>query len=341
MSNDGFYIKDNSGDTFRSVNIACHDKPQVCSDVIIRWNNLAETCAQIMQIPVSLIMKVEDSKIEVFSKNNSTGNPYETGDPEPLGEGLYSETVLANEDDFLLISDISQTEKWNCNSSNGIEMQSYLGTRLLWPNGETFGALCVLDYKENCFNSNFIELLLTFRQSIESDLELLMVRNEMQKLEYTDQLTTLFNRRRVEELLLSEFQRAKRYGNTYSVILLDVDDFKTINDTYGNNTGDQILITIADIINGRIRSVDIAGRWEGEKFIIICPETKLGNTAFLAEALRKIIESTNFHMLENITCSFGVATYRNTDNHHHDALDWADQLLYEAKVTGKNKVLSG
>lgn len=340
MSNDGNSNISNVRETFRSVNITRTEKPRVSDDLIVRWNNLADTCAQTMQVPVSLIMTVQESKIEIFSKNNSTGNPYETGDPEPLGEGLYSETVV-EKDDFLLISDTSQTEKWNCNSGSNLEMQAYLGTALLWPDGEIFGTICVLDYKENRFSASMIELLLTFRQSIESDLELLITRAEMQKLEYTDQLTTLFNRKRIDELLLSEFQRAERYDSTYSVILFDVDDFKTINDTYGSHTGDQILITIADIINERIRAVDIAGRWEGEEFIIICPETKLGNTAFLAESLRKTIESTSFPISENVTCSFGVATYRNTDQQYDDALNWADQLLYEVKVTGKNKVLSG
>lgn len=210
---------------------------------------------------------------------------------------------------------------------------------LLWPDSEVFGTICVLDNQENHYSQDFIDLLLTFRRTIEADLNLLVAHKEMSDLANIDQLTKLANRRSIDERIKLEFSRSVRHKCIFSLIIFDVDNFKTINDIYGHPLGDKVLVTIAELTNERLRDIDLCGRWGGEEFLIICSETEVEGATILAENIRQTIEIYEFPVVGKVTCSFGVSSYKNTDKCPADALKRADDLMYEAKKTGKNKVL--
>lgn len=160
---------------------------------------------------------------------------------------------------------------------------------------------------------------------------------ELERVSITDALTGLFNRRKLDQTLQDEVERAARYNEPVTVIILDIDHFKLINDTYGHQVGDHVLQAIADILRGKVRSVDIVGRWGGEEFLIVCPETSLEGAAFLAEMLRGLIEAFAFSMGIRNTASFGVAEFRQGET-VNDFVVRADVALYRAKVGGRNKV---
>jgi len=153
----------------------------------------------------------------------------------------------------------------------------------------------------------------------------------------TDRLTGLSNRRRLEEALQTEVLRARRYGKPFSVILLDIDHFKEINDQFGHQTGDNVLVAIAGLLTRTARETDVVGRFGGEEFLLVCPETRIKVVAALAERLRAEFMATDFPLAGRVTSSFGVAEFLQGDS-VESLVERADQALYRAKGGGRNCV---
>lgn len=165
---------------------------------------------------------------------------------------------------------------------------------------------------------------------------------ELDLLSKTDHLTGLYNRLYIESCLLNEVEKALRYKRAFSIMIIDLDKFKSINDHYGHNMGDEVLRQISKLLAGRTRTTDVVGRWGGEEFIVLCPETDSEQGRVLAENLRYMSELQTFSGVEKtITVSIGVAQYNGVET-EQQLLYRADQALYEAKANGRNRVaLSG
>lgn len=161
---------------------------------------------------------------------------------------------------------------------------------------------------------------------------------EIKRLSEEDYLTALFNRRKIHEVIESEIVRCKRYKGSFAVILLDIDNFKNINDNFGHNVGDKVLVQFSNILKQTIRESDIAGRWGGEEFIVICPETTINGALSLAEKLRNEIENSEFKIVSKVTSSFGVACMEHDDS-LQSLFQRVDEVMYLAKQAGKNKVV--
>lgn len=162
-------------------------------------------------------------------------------------------------------------------------------------------------------------------------------KKHVEKLSITDSLTGLNNRLRLDEVLLEEFNRMKRYPFELSIIICDIDFFKIVNDSYGHLVGDRLLISIAEILRLNCRNVDVVGRWGGEEFLIICSETNIDGAMNVAEKLRSLIDVNNFPEVGHKTSSFGVTSVIANES-VDDALQRADQALYRAKKSGRNRV---
>lgn len=161
---------------------------------------------------------------------------------------------------------------------------------------------------------------------------------QIEQLSVTDKLTQLYNRAKIDELFNIELGKVHRQGDKLTVVLIDLDHFKAVNDTQGHQVGDQVLRELADILLHSVRSTDHVGRWGGEEFIVLLPNTDLASGWQLAEKLRKNVASFNFTRVSHKTASFGVATYRDGDD--EDALTKrADECLYAAKHSGRNRVV--
>jgi diguanylate cyclase (GGDEF)-like protein len=156
----------------------------------------------------------------------------------------------------------------------------------------------------------------------------------------TDPLTELLNRRRFSELAEVEFARAKRYSNPIAVIMLDIDHFKQVNDTYGHGVGDQVLKAIAERLRA-VRVSDILARYGGEELVALCPETSAEEAERLAERLCLALRERDIETTEGpipITASIGVATLERGVENLDALIDRADQALYAAKSAGRNCV---
>lgn len=164
----------------------------------------------------------------------------------------------------------------------------------------------------------------------------------LRKISYTDQLTGLYNRHQLMETLDREFERAKRTGNTLSMIMLDIDNFKRINDRYGHQSGDSVLTDTASIFRGELRCYDTAARYGGEEFIALLPDSLADEAAKVAERIRKAIEKTPFSVDKiklRVTASLGVAHYPSAGVDSIESLiKTADNALYRAKINGRNRV---
>lgn len=155
-----------------------------------------------------------------------------------------------------------------------------------------------------------------------------------------DKLTGLFNRNRFDELYSKEIKRAKRYENNLSIILFDIDDFKNVNDNYGHQIGDEVLIEISKILLNNVREPDICVRWGGEEFLILLPQTNLEGAKAVAEKIRvTIIEKPLTEKNLPISASFGVCQMDENDD-DFSLISKSDKLLYLAKKSGKNIVIA-
>jgi len=163
----------------------------------------------------------------------------------------------------------------------------------------------------------------------------------------TDPLTCIYNRRYLERRLNEEFDRAMRYNSPFSILLIDIDHFKSINDTYGHKAGDMALCYLSKQLQKTLRASDVVARFGGEEFVIMAPNTELEVAQGLAERLRQYIESRKLVIddqdipkLEiNLTVSIGVADNRSGCRNYQEMLELADHSLYRAKKDGRNRVM--
>lgn len=170
--------------------------------------------------------------------------------------------------------------------------------------------------------------------------ELIDKNQELLKLSITDKLTEIYNRAKLDKTLQEEFNRSKRYKTEFSVILIDIDFFKKVNDTFGHQIGDDVLKESAQVLKNSIRLTDVLGRWGGEEFLIISPQTNLEGAVKIAEHINNAIKLYKFKTYPNkVTMSIGVASYFEDMSKIEEIVLNADKSLYKAKENGRDRVV--
>ncbi len=196
-------------------------------------------------------------------------------------------------------------------------------------------------------NLIFTGVLYTYESSREKNFKMLnlLLANEkhlsaqFKELSVIDKLTNIYNRVKLDEYLETIYKRATRYKEEFSIMIIDIDHFKDVNDTYGHLVGDEILIKFTQCIQKNIRASDILGRWGGEEFMLILPNTNCIEARTLAEHLRISIEKFNFNYKFSNSASFGIATFTD-EKSEAKLIETADHALYAAKESGRNCVKS-
>jgi diguanylate cyclase (GGDEF)-like protein len=190
-------------------------------------------------------------------------------------------------------------------------------------------------------DENDLPAALLFAGQVAVALENARLYRRIQDLAVRDELTGVYNRRGLFEIGRREAERAARFGHPLSALLIDIDHFKNVNDTYGHTIGDQVLRAFAACCRQNVREVDVVGRMGGEEFIILLPETDLTNTHKAAERLRSRILENGFVTDAgevHVTASFGVAEYKDSIQDMDELYRQADEALYKAKNSGRNQV---
>ncbi|GCA70563.1 response regulator PleD [Microcystis aeruginosa NIES-2519] len=207
-------------------------------------------------------------------------------------------------------------------------------------NAFDFGAV---DYVNKPFHS--WELLARVKIHLElrkTQEDLKNINSQLEKLVRTDSLTGVNNRREILALGEKEWQRCGRYHRYFSLLLIDIDHFKHINDTFGHLLGDKTLITVAGAIKNCLRQVDSFGRIGGEEFVAILPETNLEDAATTARRICQVINQLNIEIDRQkvrVTASIGVATFSPEDNNVAAVIERADRAMFAAKNQGRNRVI--
>lgn len=216
------------------------------------------------------------------------------------------------------------------------KMKSYILVPLMSKQTH-FGSLIVFSSRENISSSelNFLSL---FAKQIELAITIADLFQAVKEQAITDGMTGLYNRRYFEEYIKKEAIRAMRQNQKFTVIGLDLDHLKEINDTYGHNYGDIAIKAIAEVLKNNARSIDIAARIGGEEFNLILPAVDIEGGCIAAERIRKAIESVELERIGHITASLGVATYPDQSDDIQELLELTDQAMYESKRNGRNRV---
>ena len=178
------------------------------------------------------------------------------------------------------------------------------------------------------------------REELEKNLKALEIeKSEYEKSSKEDPLTGCLNRAGFSSVLMREHENLVKNGSPVSFVILDIDHFKDVNDTWGHNVGDEVLVNLTKLIQGKIRNTDALVRWGGEEFVILCGDTPIQNAQFLAEKLRHAIETTPLIKQQVVTCSFGIAEMVAGEDPKR-LFDRADKALYASKQAGRNRVTS-
>ncbi len=208
---------------------------------------------------------------------------------------------------------------------------------------EMLGLVLIVKEEENEVPDFVLEVLHSFSRTAAIAIKNTQLFEQVKEKAQRDELTGLLNRHYFFELAEKELYRSTRYGHSLSVIMLDIDYFKEVNDRYGHLSGDEVLRTLAKRMQERLRKTDIIGRFGGEEFIVILPETSLNDAINVAEDLRRSVEEEPFKLKSgeklSVTISVGITTYQETMKSIDELIEVADQALYEAKRTGRNRVI--
>jgi len=260
----------------------------------------------------------------------------------PIGQGLSGHIIATGKP--LLLSDYRvQGELEDIHVfhfGNESHVRSLLAVPLLLGQ-EVTGMLSAQTYKTYDYTQEDQQLLEMLAAYAAIAIDNARLFSEIQRLAITDSLTGAFNRRHFISAAQKELARAQRYNHPVALMMLDLDYYKEINDTYGHNVGDQALRQITQLCQEGIREVDILARYGGDEFIILLPETTLDQAAEIAERLRSNMESSQIEIDSitiSTTLSIGVSGTVNKHTELTELLKWADVALYKAKQAGRNRV---
>jgi diguanylate cyclase (GGDEF)-like protein len=287
----------------------------------------------------------------------------------PRSQAFCAHAILDPEN-LLLVPDAQQDQRFADNPlvTDGPHIRFYAGAPLVAPGGLALGTLCVIDKKPRELSSNQRSSLAALSRQVVAQLELRRALEELatniqERISYeerlesyqrrleginaslsldsqTDKLTGLSNRRHFDEILGEEFERALRRERPLSTIMVDVDNFKSFNDSFGHSAGDETLKLVAKLLDESKRPADYVARYGGEEFIVLLPNTTEEGALILAERLRRSVQNHQWK-LRPITVSMGVCTYSGGEHTISNFVEAADSALYLAKANGRNRVQLG
>lgn len=309
------------------------------------YDDITYLAANICGTPIALISLVDETRQWFKSR---TGLAL----AQIPREFAFCAHALIDPDNLLVVEDASQDPRFASNLlvTGEPHIRFYAGAPLVTKNGEALGTLCVLDRRPRNLDEHALEALRCLARQVMAQLELRKslntlenCREELVRLNaksasqgVIDELTQLRNRHAFEEALNSEWERTFRYSTPLSLLMIDVDHFKSFNDEFGHTAGDQALCQVAQILNGTARLCDMVARSGGEEFAVILPATDSKGALQIAERIRARIE-TEIWPHRGLTVSIGVANYTNQLG--ADALlKLAGQALRHAKDQGRNRV---
>ena len=245
---------------------------------------------------------------------------------------------------YVLVEDFYKSKYYE-GTNNSLVKKKFLLTIPLMIGNETMGVLNLNESENASFIKNSLNNILNMADFISLSIGNAILYEQAKKVAVTDALTGIANRSNMEMALTNEFERSKRYNAPLAVIFLDIDNFKGVNDTYGHQKGDEVLVAIASLLQKFCRTNDVAARYGGEEFLMLLPHSNAQGAFKIAERVREEVMKINFFWNESpfsVTVSCGVTELNKDFMKDTEQLVAAgDQALYDAKNGGRNKSVIG
>ncbi|WP_373235831.1 sensor domain-containing diguanylate cyclase [Cohaesibacter celericrescens] len=294
------------------------------------FDRITRIAQKIMDVPIALITLVDEKRQWFLSKQGITF------DETPREISFCTHAI--QKDQPFIVHDATQDERFKHNPmvNEAPNVQFYAGIPLKSALGYNLGTLCVIDTKPRDISLDEIDILRDLASIVIDEIELRTIATQ-------DYLTGMLRRQSFMLKANQEMLRAIRYDTNFSIIAIDIDHFKSVNDRYGHATGDLVLRKIADICRSTLREIDVPARFGGEEFIILLPQTDQHDAMIVAERIRKMIEKLVVEDSGNtvtVTTSLGVVDRITCGKDDiNSILNMADDRLYEAKANGRNTIV--
>src|SRR5574344_425404 len=255
-----------------------------------------------------------------------------------MTKAIEEKTILASNEYTSVINDIIADfdDEFKIQAKKLIVSKNVIAIPL-YPSNKQFGVMLVFSPREEVTEKE-LNFLTLFANQVEMAITIANLFENLKKEAVTDSLTELYNRRYFNQALQKEGERALRLHQPFSLISLDLDYLKRINDTYGHFFGDLAIRTIADILKNNARSIDVPARLGGEEFSVLLPGVDSSGAMIAAERIRSAIEAQQLDTIGHVTASIGVATFPEHSLKLDELLDMADQAMYKSKINGRNRV---
>jgi diguanylate cyclase (GGDEF)-like protein len=300
------------------------------------FEGFAQELKKVADIDWATIALMDGNELSFMVLSSTIGSAWQPGERIAL-EGTGTE-LACREKQTVYESDLKRYHRfwtWESHLQQGIRSVLYVPLSVT---DRTIGTLILASREPNAYNRGQIRLLEKVALQIAAPIENAQLYARLEQRSRIDELTGLFNRRYFEERLKEEFARHSRYGDVFSIFMMDLDNFKTYNDVYGHPAGDVLLSNVGRIIKGSVRNVDHAFRYGGDEFVVILPKTARDAAYVVAERARRQIAEDMGKKAIAVTCSIGLASYPADAMLSGELVDVADIALYHAKRTGGNRI---
>ncbi|MDH4270085.1 MAG: sensor domain-containing diguanylate cyclase, partial [Dehalococcoidia bacterium] len=296
----------------------------------------AQELKKVVDIDWASIALIDGNEVYFLALSSTIGSAWQPNERIPL-EGTATE-LACRERRAVYEPDLKRHHTywtWETHVKQGISSAVYLPLSVT---DRVIGTLILANRAPNAYSRSQIRLLEKVALQIAGPIENAQLYARAEQKSRIDELTGLFNRRHFEERLKEEVARHSRYGDAFSVFMLDLDNFKTYNDVYGHPAGDSLLSQIGSIIKSSVRDADQAFRYGGDEFVVILPETARDDAYVVADRVREQIAVEMEKKSVTVTCSIGLASYPLDGVIAGELVNGADTALYYAKWTGGNRI---
>lgn len=302
------------------------------------FGSFIDELKNVIDICWATIVLAEEDGLCCIALSSSQGSAYQVGEKIPW-EGTGTGWVIRNKRPFIE-PDLSKESRFSTGDNflkQGIRTMVYFP---LISKSEAIGSLLIASSKPDAYNQRDMMLLEQLASQIAMPLENAQLYARAEAKARIDELTGLLNRRTLDEMIDNEISRHSRYGGVFSLAILDLDSFKTYNDTYGHPEGDMLLRQVGYVIKSAIRTADRAFRYGGDEFAILLPQTSIDDATQVTERVRERIANEIDTGDIQVTASIGLANWPDDGVSHTDIIAAADVTLYRAKRSGGNQSLS-
>ena len=301
-------------------------------DIPITYDNFIKELKKVVDVSWAAIVLIEENDLYFLALSSEIGSAWQAGERIPV-KGTATEWTATHRQS-LIEPDLLQENRFNTakyHLEQGVRSIIYVP---LIAKDEVIGALVVASRNPNAYRQRHAKLLEELASQIAMSVENARLYAKAEEKARTDELTGLLNRRSLNELISSEISRHSRYGGIFSLILLDLDSFKALNDNYGHLAGDKVLKQVGSILKKAIRTADQAFRYGGDEFAILLPQTAMDAAYQVAERIRKRVAPELKTGFVPITASLGLASWPADGLGPNEVIAAADNALYHAKRSG-------